>query len=148
MSTIPLDVTKQLAPCGITCGTCDLGNGTAANTAKKTLELINEIGIKDWSTTLHGGSELAWPATEKTLDWMAKYAYCVGCNMGGGPPDCAIRLCSNDNGYTLCNQCDELEDCTKFDWLGDYSKVLKEKLENYKGKSKEQILIEALSESN
>jgi len=32
----------------------------------------------------------------------------------------------------------------KFDWLGDYSKVLKGKLIDYKGKTKAQIAAEAL----
>ena len=141
------DVKKQVAPCGITCGTCDLGSGTAANTAKKTLELINGIGIKDWSPMVLGGSELDWPATEKTLEWMTKYAYCAGCEKGGGPPDCAIRLCAKEKGYSLCNECDELEGCTKFDWLGDYSKTLKGKLEGYRGKTKEEIVVEALSKA-
>ena len=141
------DVKKQVAPCGITCGTCDLGSGTAANTAKKTLELINGIGIKDWSPAVPGGSELDWPATENTLEWMTKYAYCAGCEKGGGPPDCAIRLCAKEKEYSLCNECEELEGCTKFDWLGDYSKTLKGKLEGYRGKTKEEIVAEALSKA-
>jgi len=74
--TSPLDVKNQVAPCGITCGTCDLGNGTAAGTAKKTKELIYSIGIKDWAPAFPGGAGLDWEATEKTLEWMTKYAYC------------------------------------------------------------------------
>lgn len=49
-------VKDQMAPCGITCGTCDLGNGTAAETAKRTIELINSVGIKDWVAGHPGGS--------------------------------------------------------------------------------------------
>ena len=41
-------------------------------------------------------------------------------------------------------QCDELEGCFKFDWLGDYSKVLKGKLIDYKGKTKTEIASLAL----
>ncbi len=141
-------VKDQVAPCGITCGTCDLGNGTVAETAKRTIELINSIGIKEWAPATPGGAELDWEATEKTLGWMTKYAHCAGCEMGGGPPDCAIRTCANEKGYGLCNECDELDGCTKFDWLGDYSKVLKENLEGYRGMSKEEILAEALPETS
>ena len=47
--TSAIDVKNQVGPCGITCGSCDLGNGTAAETAKKTIELINSIGIKEWA---------------------------------------------------------------------------------------------------
>ena len=144
MMTSPLDVKDQVAPCGITCGTCDLGNGTAAGTAKKTMEIINSIGIKDWAPAFPGGAGLDWDATENTLEWMTKYAYCAGCENGGGPPDCVIRMCANEKGYGLCNECGDLAECAKFDWLGDYSKVLKGKLIDYKGKNKAQIAAEAL----
>lgn len=144
MKSPPLYVKNQVAPCGITCGTCELGNGTAAETAKRIIELINSVGIKDWSPSVPGGSDLNWEATEKTLGWMTKYAYCAGCERGGGPPNCAIRMCANEKGYGLCNECDELEGCFKFDWLGDYSKVLKGKLIDYKGKTKTEIASLAL----
>ena len=78
---------------------------------------------------------------------MTKYAYCAGCEKGGGPPDCAIRLCAKEKGFSLCNECGELESCTKFDWLGEYSKTLKGKLEGFRGKTKEEIVSEALSEA-
>ena len=96
MKSPPLYVKNQVAPCGITCGTCELGNGTAAETAKRIIELINSVGIKDWSPSVPGGSDLNWEATEKTLGWMTKYAYCAGCERGGGPPNCAIRMCANE----------------------------------------------------
>jgi hypothetical protein len=145
--TSVIDVKNQVGPCGITCGTCDLGNGTLANTSKKTIELINTVGIKDWAPMVHGGEGLDWAATEKTLDWMTKYAFCAGCEKGGGSPTCAIRICANEKGFTLCNECDDLEACTKFDWLGDYSMTLKANLEGYRGKTKEEIVAEALSEA-
>ena len=141
------DVKNQVGPCGITCCTCDLGNGTLANTSKKTIELINAVGIKDWAPMVPGGDGLDWAATEKTLDWMTKYAFCAGCEKGGGSPTCAIRICANEKGFSLCNECDELEVCTKFDWLGDYSKTLKANLEENRGKTKEEIVSEALSEA-
>ena len=144
--TSPIDVKNQVGPCGITCGSCDLGNGTAAETAKKTIELINSIGIKEWAPVTPGGAELDWEATEKTLGWMTKYAYCAGCERGGGPPDCAIRACAKEKGYGLCNECGGLAGCTKFDWLGDYSRVLKGNLEGYRGRSKEEIAREAIDQ--
>jgi hypothetical protein len=53
-------------------------------------------------------------------------------------------VCAKEKGYELCNECDELVERAKFDWLGDYSKVLKGKLIDYKGKTKAQIAAEAL----
>ena len=93
------------------------------------------------------GDELDWEATEKTLEWMTKNTFCEGCEKGGGSPDCAIRSCAKEKGYSLCNECNELDDCTKFDYLGDKAGSLKERLVDNKGKSKEQIVAEAFSKT-
>jgi hypothetical protein len=139
----PFDVKNQVGPCGITCGACFLGNGSVANSAKTTLDYINMIGIKEWAPLIPEGSGLNWDETEKTLNWMTKYAYCEGCEKGGGPPDCVIRLCANEKGYELCNMCSELDDCTKFDWLGEGANSIKQKLKENKGKSKKDLVKQA-----
>jgi len=64
---------------------------------------------------------------------------------GGGSPRCALRLCAREKGYAICNECNELKDCTKFDFLGgDKPSILKRKLVENKGISREQIVAEAL----
>ena len=136
----PFDVKKQVGHCGITCGTCFLGNGSVANSAKQTLNYINMIGIKEWASLVPEGSDLDWDETEKTLNWMTKYAYCEGCEKGGGPPNCAIRICAKEKEYDLCNMCSELGDCTKFDWLGDGAAALKQNLKENIGKSKKELV--------
>jgi hypothetical protein len=78
---------------------------------------------------------------------MTKYTNCEGCEKGGGSPDCTIRICAKEKGFSLCNECDEFEGCTKFDWLGDKSFSLKERLVENKGKTKEQIVFEAFSKT-
>ena len=136
----------QVGPCGIACGTCFLGNGTMAKTMERAINYINISGIKEWSLLVPGGTEINWIETEKSLSWMQKYAYCAGCENGGGPPDCAIRSCATGKGYDLCNKCSELDTCTKFNWLGDME-GLKEKLRKNKGKTKLEIAQEALDQS-
>jgi len=139
-------VKAQAGPCGITCGTCPLGNGSVAESAAKTMEYINTTGVKDWSRMVPGGATLDWDKTLESMTWLTKYAYCQGCEKGGGPPDCAIRVCANEKGYTLCNQCKELSECTKFDWLGN-PKLLKQTLAKNKRKTKEdyvKVAIEAM----
>ena len=137
-------VKDQAGPCGITCGTCVLGNGTIAETAAKTKSYIAGYGIKEWAPLVPGGAEIDWTETEKTLEWMTKYAGCQGCEKGGGPPDCTIRSCANEKGIQLCSRCSELDGCKKFDWLGDYATALKQTLKENKGKTKEEYIAEAL----
>jgi hypothetical protein len=145
MTQLLFDVKNQVSYCGVTCGTCGQGSGKAASTAKKVLELINEIEVTDWAHRAPGGEELDWAATEKTLEWMTKYTYCEGCEKGGGESDCTIRICAKEKGFVLCNECEELEGCTKFEYLGEKASSLKERLVENKGKSKEQIVAEAFS---
>jgi len=89
-------VKTQAGSCGITRGSCVLGNGTIAETAGKTKAYIQGYGIKEWAPMVPGGGELNWEETEKVLEWMNKYSYCPGCEKGGGPPDCSIRTCANE----------------------------------------------------
>lgn len=70
----PFEVTNQVGPCGLTCGTCFLGIGSVANSAKTTLDYINVIGIKEWAPLVPEGAALDWEDTEKMLNWMTKYA--------------------------------------------------------------------------
>jgi len=148
MKSPNIDVNDQVAYCGVTCGTCGQGSGRAENTAKQLLDLISEIEVKDWAPRVPGGAELDWGATEVTLEWMTKNTGCQGCLYGGGSPDCAIRTCAREKGYDICNECDELEDCTKYDYLGgDKPATLKKKLVENKGKSREQIVAEAFSKT-
>jgi hypothetical protein len=141
-------VKNQLGPCGITCGSCVLGNGTIADTATKTKEFINGYGIKEWAPLVPGGKELNWQETEKTLDWLTQYALCNGCEQGGGPPDCTIRTCANEKNHSVCNQCDELEKCEKFDWLKDYGTILKNTLSENIGLSKQEYIKKQLKQNN
>jgi hypothetical protein len=136
----PFNVKTQIGHCGIKCGTCFLGNGSVANSAKKTLENINMIGIEEWASLVPEGSDLNWKDTKKVLDWMTKYAYCEGCEKGGGPPNCSIRICAKEREISLCNNCRELDDCRKFDWLGKGTEPIKQNLRDNVGKTKKELL--------
>jgi len=101
------------------------------------------IGIKEWAHLVQEGSDLDWEETEKTLNWMTKYAYCEGYEKGGGLPNCAIRIRIKEKEYDLCNMCSELDDCTKFDWLGEGAASLKQNLKENIGKSKKDLVKQA-----
>lgn len=42
------------------------------------------FGIKEWAPLVAEGENLNWDETERTLNWMMKYAYFAGCEEGGG----------------------------------------------------------------
>ena len=119
---------SQLGPCGILCSTCPLGNGAVAESAGQTRKHITDCQIPMWSPFLPGGEAIDWAAVDRALDWMTTYARCAGCQNGGGPADCAIRICARERGYELCSSCGDLEGCTRFDWLGEHGQEAKEKL--------------------
>ena len=98
------------------------------------------LDIKEWAPFVPEGADLDWEETAKTLRWMTKYAYCAGCEKGGGPPNCAIRLCAKEKAYELCNMCSELAECTKFDWLGERATELKQNLKENVRKSKKDLV--------
>jgi hypothetical protein len=140
----PFNVKNQVGPCGITCGTCFLGAGTMAKAMEEADNYINMSGIMEWAPMVPGGGDIDWEATQKALGWMQKYAYCAGCEEGGGPPNCSIRTCAAEKGFELCNMCSELDACDKFAWLGEGSERLKEKLHRNQGKTKLDLSREAL----
>ena len=138
-------VKDQMGPCGIACATCDLGNGTVAETAMRLREDLQKYGVPQWASQVPGGSDINFDNLDRSLDWVQTYTRCFGCEKGGGPPDCTIKTCAKERGYELCSQCPDLEGCTKFDWLGDYAQKLRDKLKEVKGKPKKELLSEAIS---
>jgi len=139
----PFNVEKQVGPCGIVCGACFLGSGSVAKSAKATIDYIKMSGIKEWAPMVPQGADLNWGEAEKVLGWMTKYAFCAGCEKGGGPPNCAIRSCANEKKLELCNDCGDLDECNKFNWLGE-SSDLKKRLKENSGKTREVIAEETI----
>ena len=134
-------VNGQMGSCGIICMDCKLGSGSAAGTAVKLKDHILSIGIAQWASDLPGGAEINFERLIKDLEWLSENTHCIGCEQGGGPPDCVIRNCAKGRGYTVCNNCSDLESCDKFEWLGETGKQLKTMLSNSKGKTKEELLM-------
>jgi hypothetical protein len=131
----------QVGPCGIVCISCPLGSGAIAETAGRTKEFIKDCQIPKWAPMVsEDGGKIDWSQVDKGLEWMTKYAICAGCESGGGPPDCTIRICAREKGHELCSSCGELDSCDKFDWLKDHGEKLKETLKKSRGMSKEEYI--------
>jgi len=131
----------QVGPCGIVCISCPLGSGTIAETADRTKVYIKDCRIPEWAPMVsEEGGKIDWSQVDKGLEWMTKYAICAGCEGGGGPPDCTIRICAREKGHELCSSCGELESCTKFDWLKENGDKLRETLKKSRGMSKKEYI--------
>ncbi|MBN1323763.1 MAG: DUF3795 domain-containing protein [Methanotrichaceae archaeon] len=132
----------QAGPCGITCGSCPMGSGLAASDASRAREVIASCKIAEWAPLVPGagGSEIDWDQVERGLIWVEENALCAGCEGGGGPPECPIRICAKDKGFSLCSDCSDLELCSKFDWLQGHGASLKEALKGSRGLSKDEYI--------
>ena len=136
------NVKNHMGPCGTVCATCDLGNGTVAEIAHDLKQMLQDWGISLWASRIPGGSDIDFHNLEKSLDWINTYTICLGCESGGGPPECSIRRCAKERGYMLCSECLELEGCNNFNFLEKSGKRLKQKLKERK--TKETYISEAI----
>ena len=121
-------VKDQVAPCGLKCGECGLGNGTVAENALNLKRDLEQYGVSQWAPLVPGGKDVDFVLLGKNLTWIGEMIGCPGCLRGGGNPECPIRLCSKERGMTSCGQCTDLKECRKFDWLGDHGKNLKDQM--------------------
>ncbi len=130
----------QAGPCGIVCDACPLGSGAIAEAAGQTKKSISDCEIPTWAPFVPGGEDIDWAAVDRALTWMETYTRCAGCENGGGPPDCTIRICAREKGYDLCSSCEELNECTRFDWLREHGQHIKERLVECRGLSREEYI--------
>lgn len=121
-------VKDMVAPCGIRCGECTLGTGTVAETAMNLTRYLKMYDVASWAKELPGGADVDFKGFDHDLAWVQKWLRCPGCLNGGGSSTCPIRLCSKEKGFSSCGKCGELEQCSKFDWLGEKGKKLKAEL--------------------
>jgi hypothetical protein len=139
-------IKNQAGPCGIVCASCPLGNGAVAESAGLTKKHIVDCQIPMWSPFVPGGEVIDWAAVDRGLEWMEKYAVCAGCENGGGPPDCTIRICARERGHELCSTCQDLDSCTRFEWLKEHGSELKGKLQENRVLSKEEYIKKMMTQ--
>jgi hypothetical protein len=138
------EIGTQVGPCGIICISCPLGSGIVAETAGRTMVFIEDCKISEWAPFVsEEGGRIDWDRVVEGLEWMKKYAVCAGCESGGGPPNCTIRVCAMDKGLDICSSCDELDSCDNFDWLEDHGEKVKDALKKSRGMSKEEYIKSA-----
>lgn len=135
-----IGIENQVGPCGIICSACPLGNGAVVKSADQTRKHIADCQISMWAPLIPGGEKIDWEAVDQGLKWMQRYACCEGCRNGGGPPDCAIRVCAREKGKELCSSCEDFDGCNKFDWLKEHGNEVKEILKENRCLSRKEYL--------
>ena len=88
-------------------------NGEIANTARSLQQYLETYQFAQWAPTLadHIPATRHYAEFEGVMAWLTE-STCPGCAAGGGPPDCAIRLCARERGYAGCWECDQ-DPCEK-----------------------------------
>ena len=91
---------ELIAYCGLNCETCDARIATIQNDDE-----LRRKTAKLWSEWNHA-------------DITPEMINCVGCRVDGVKTPyceqlCPIRKCAQENGYTTCGSCRELDRCEK-----------------------------------
>lgn len=108
--------------CGLYCGACGIRQGRIKQAVENLRKVIGAYGFDKFFLEL-AKWEPAFrhcPEFEKVMDGFVKmFAEYPGCISGGGDPNCAVRVCCKQKGYTTCADCSEMSVCGKlqrYDW--------------------------------
>jgi len=108
--------------CGLYCGACGIRQGRIKQAVENLRKVIGAYGFDKFSSELAKWEPAFrhYPEFEKVMDGFVKmFAECPGCVSGGGDPNCAVRICCKQKGYTTCADCSDTSVCGKlqrYDW--------------------------------
>jgi hypothetical protein len=102
--------------CGLYCGACGIYQGKMTQAVENLRKIIGYYGfdkitveLAKWEPAFQYYAEF-----ENVLNGLVKlFGGCSGCVEGGGDPNCAIRDCCGQKGYTICVECAKMEACEK-----------------------------------
>lgn len=112
--------------CGLYCSACGIRQGRIKHAVENLRKVIGAYGfdkimpeLAKWETSFQH-----YPEFEKVMGGLVKlFGECPGCVAGGGDPNCAIRECCKQKGYTTCAECAEMETCEKIKRYGPQTLV-------------------------
>ena len=127
---------NKIGFCGIDCNKCELGNKTISKNAETLKNKVGNYGISQWYqlVPVSDKEKFSFDELNKGLAWLVKYAGCPGCQAGGGPPQCPVRICAKDKKFENCSRCDSIDTCKKMDFLEPGHPDLRENLKKMKRK--------------
>ena len=140
------NVKHQLAYCGLWCGSCSVGNGTANVQAGKCRKTLTDYGVKEW-----GPKGIDYDSLLSGLAILSAVTPCPGCLKGGGNPECSARACATRKGVSECLECKSKKTCKNAHYIdhmrtgarrvgmkvkdskGDRAKVLRDWISEHEG---------------
>ena len=127
---------KNIGFCGLDCSKCELGNNTVSKNAEALKKKVENYGISQWYqlVPVNDNEKFSFDELNKGLAWLAKYAACPGCQNGGGPPECPVRICAKEKKFENCSMCDSIDVCKKMNFLEPGHPNLRENLKKMKRK--------------
>ncbi|MGY5854152.1 MAG: DUF3795 domain-containing protein [Candidatus Thorarchaeota archaeon] len=114
-----MDSEKTLTTyCGLYCPGCALYQGKVAKRADSLRRLISSYEL-DKSAEVLAAEDSRFANFSKLSETLGalseKFGDCAGCRNGGGSPNCDVRSCAQDRGYSTCSDCTDMESCGKLD---------------------------------
>ena len=96
--------------CGLYCGACGIKNGRVREAATSLKKLLDAYAYPEWAPMVADWfpETKYYPEFEGVLKWLETQD-CPACRGGGGNPDCAIRICAKERGYSGCWECTDFD---------------------------------------
>ena len=135
------NVKNQNGFCGIWCGSCAAGNSAIQELARKFEEIVKKYELEKWVP-----KEFDFNEFMKGLACTQAMPLCLGCQKGGGPPTCQVRICALSKGMSDCSQCSQLMECKSFELLKENYPKIKEDLKKIAGVDRKGLIEKWTSE--
>jgi hypothetical protein len=105
------------AYCGIYCGACDIYQKRISQAGNDLKKVLDALEFESFAKQVPGLEN--YDTFYKTLNALIMFfGQCLGCQKGGGPPQCQIRACCKEKGYKTCAECDSYP-CEKVKYIVD-----------------------------
>jgi len=135
------NVRNQIGFCGIWCGSCAAGNGAIIELTRKYEEVVKNHNLEKWAPKTFDFKQFM-----KGLTSIQVMPSCPGCQKGGGPPACRIRICALEKSVADCGQCDRLVECRNFEQLEKSHPKIKEELMKIENVDRKELIEKWISE--
>jgi hypothetical protein len=142
LETEPFEnVRNQIGFCGIWCGSCGAGNGAIQELARRFEEIVKNYELEKWVP-----KEFDFKEFMKGLACVQATPLCPGCQKGGGPPICKVRICALEKGVRECSHCDQLMECENFGQLEKSHPRIREDLMEIKSRGRPELIEKWMGE--